>query len=111
MKLDNSPARFDFPITLEGDTFRGWVMELKESGNPIDLTGAEVSLEVKARKGGPLILDIPATVIDPLGGQIAIPWFTTDAQAYSYLYDLTVRFPDGLVQTFITGELRFKKKV
>ena len=78
---------------------------------PVDLTGAEVRMQIRDRVGGVLLLELStengALAITGLG---TISRYLSDAQttalaAADAVYDLEVKYPDGTVQRYIKGSV------
>ena len=76
---------------------------------PVDLTGAEVRMQIRDRIGGVLLLELStengALAITGLG---TISRYLSDVQttalaAADAVYDLEVKYPDGTVQRYIKG--------
>ena len=78
---------------------------------PVDLTGAEVRMQIRDRIGGVLLLELStengALAITGLG---TISRYLSDAQttalaAADAVYDLEVKYPSGTVQRYIKGRV------
>ncbi|WP_213662861.1 hypothetical protein [Stutzerimonas stutzeri] len=78
---------------------------------PVDLTGAEVRMQIRDRIGGVLLLELStengALAITGLG---TISRYLSDAQttalaAADAVYDIEVKYPDGTVQRYIKGSV------
>lgn len=49
-----------------------------ENGDPLDLTGKTFVSQVRARPGGPLLLDMTVTNTDLANGRITLSWAASD---------------------------------
>src|ERR1700752_360837 len=42
-----TPGTYNFPSHLRGDTFNGHSFEISQNGDPVDFTGAEISIQFR----------------------------------------------------------------
>lgn len=72
-----------------------------ESGNPVELTGADVQLHLIEPRGGPTFLDEPATIADESEGVVRYEWADGDTtESGRYRAEFVVTYVDGGVETF-----------
>jgi hypothetical protein len=72
----------DFTIK-EGDTAPALrVQFVHPDGSPVNLTGADVTVVIRPRGGGELLLDSPASIVgDPLDGNVEYAWQPGDTDS------------------------------
>lgn len=93
----------DFTIK-SGDTAPALTATLYDGATPVNLTGATVTIRMRAI-GYPLPLldDVPAVITDPQGGKVSYQWQAGDTdEVGDYEVEWTVTFAGGGVQTFPT---------
>lgn len=95
-----------FRIT-QGDTSPTILSELNDSGDVIDLTGADVRF-IMENKYEEVVIDDDTSgavnIVDQTGGQVEYEFSSTDTeQVGSYRAEWEVTFPSGAVETFPTG--------
>jgi len=101
-----TPGKYDLAL-YRGDTYR-WTFRLwADAGKtqPVDLTGATVSSEIRDRTGGTMIAVIGCTLGGP--GEILAE---LDPAAFATIpatgvWDLQVTFPDGTVRSMLAGKV------
>jgi len=103
-------AHYNFPSHIKGDTFNGILFTVTINSAPLDLTDAELNMDLRLTPDTPVI----AEHFDSEGNGITIDAnpatgnFTFNAQiidipADNYYYDIEVTFPSGSVKTYIGG--------
>ena len=105
------PGEFNFPTVPHGDTFKKWAFTLTEEDQPIDLSGAEVDLSVAFRKGRDPLFRIETEITNASEGEIETEEFEVIIDPGIYMYDLTVTFPGGQVQTYLSGKITILSNV
>lgn len=94
----------DFVIK-EGDTAPPLhVTFLHPNGQPVNLTGATVQVNIRPHGGGPLLVDAPAVIVgDPLDGEVEYVWQPGDTDVTGdYDAEWLVTWAVGGEQTFPT---------
>lgn len=108
--IDMSSADFrpaDYPIKVWRNDTLPIVFEIKVGDTPVDLSGADVRMQVRPSAGSPTLLvnlseGSGITVQGANNNQINIRSVITIA-AGEYYYDLQALFADGTVKTYVTG--------
>lgn len=110
MTASHYMAHYNFPAHIKGDTFNGILFTVTVNSAPLDLTDAEINMDLRLTPDTAVI----AEHFDSDGNGItidAVPAtgkFTFDAQiinisAANYYYDIEVTFPSTAVKTYIGG--------
>jgi hypothetical protein len=104
--VGQSPASIQLVI-YRGDDF-AFALDVQDTdGNPVDLTGATVTAEVRAQPGAIDVLTTFDTTID--GSAITLRLSHTDTAALSTaggVWDVQVTRADGVVVTLANGQVR-----
>ena len=96
----------------KGDTYDGVQFTLlnTEDNSPIDLTGVAIKIQFRydSRIGGiqkEITNGNGITLSDAAGGVFSIDSFLIDWAADFYYYDIQITFPNGVVRTYIQGNI------
>jgi len=98
---------------VQGDTRPALIVTLTDenTGNPITLTGASVSLFFRAVGGSSVLSTLPGTVTDAANGVVAFYWASVptslNVDAGDYEGEVQITFSDGQIQT-VYDLLKFK---
>lgn len=116
-----NPGDYNFKTQRSGDTFTGVRMTAtrtsNEVTNPIDLTGAVISMQVRKQACLDPIIDISTdtggiTLEDALNGIFRIePLIVPQVNTHNYVYDLQFEFPNGVIQTYLKGNFPIQNDV
>lgn len=114
-----TPGNWDFTI-YQGATFRP-VIRLKDGdGNPVDLTGATVRMQIRLSHASSAVLlaldedNGRALITDPVQGTISLfvsADDTADLTFRSGVYDLEVEYVDGTVDRVLQGKVKLSPEV
>jgi len=103
-------GRYNFPTHIKGDTFDGALFTLSLNTVAIDLTGAIITMDLRATKDGvsakrfTSVDDADITIdADPTLGKFSINNQIIDVDAATYYYDIQIEFPDNTIKTYISG--------
>ena len=107
---------YQLPAAKKGDTWDGFTVNLKVSGEPLDITGATILFQVRQFIESPthVVEKTQAsgiTITDAPGGQFTVNEFVPDIDAGSYLYEVQVTTSDGKVRTVLGGSWRILDEV
>lgn len=86
----------------QGDTASSMVVTLRDAnGNPVNITGATVHIDVTPIHGGTKIVDTAATITDATNGVVSYTFTAGQtANAGDYLATFTVTFGGGQIESF-----------
>ncbi|MCD0459112.1 SGNH/GDSL hydrolase family protein [Roseiconus lacunae] len=121
-------AKFNIPDHLRGDTWAGFANALvaDRDGNPVDLTGATIRMEVKSEKdvkssnhdGADVDAAIEFStssstieVSNATNGLFSIPKRVVDLTPRDYVYDIQVELANGDVHTVLFGTWKIAQDV
>lgn len=78
-------------------TFDKQIVTLAEgSGDPIDLTGATILIQLRKQPKGLVAYEIQTTITDATGGEFELDEQFIDIPACNYLYDVLIEFANGV---------------
>jgi len=103
------PGTFDWPVQYAGDTARPLSFTILEGGEPVDITGCQIRMQVRSCLGEDPILDLSVSdglsiaITDATNGRMRVGNYPNPQVSGAFVYDLEVTFPDGRVQTFFRG--------
>jgi hypothetical protein len=108
---DSTVSIYNFPIHVQGDTWKGlYSVTFIRQGSAIDLTNAEVRMQVRLSIDSPSVFDLSTNgnsginFIEPLSaGIITIPPQVVNIPIGNYKYDLKIIYPDGYIKTYFKG--------
>ena len=106
------PAVIKINDQYKGDTYDGIQFTLldTEDNSPIILTGASIRSQFRfGSKTGGIQKEITdgngITIDDAVNGVFSIDSFIIDWAADFYYYDIQITFPNGVVRTYIQGNI------
>ena len=98
-----------------GDTYDGAEFHMQLNGDPMDLTGVVIAMDVRrVHESSPaLSLDTDAglTITDAAGGVFEIDAFLVTLEPGTYEYDIQFTFPSGRVKTYVAGNWEITQDV
>lgn len=78
-------------------TFDKATITLEEgNGDPIDLTGATILIQLRKQPKGLVAYEILTTITDATGGEFELDEQFIDIPACDYLYDVLIEFANGV---------------
>jgi hypothetical protein len=101
------PVKYNFKDVVIGDTFTEKVITMTREGLPIDLTGASIAIQFRAKsKAGTLGKSISVgsgiTITDATAGILTIAAFTVTMAVDRYFYDAEFTI-SGVIETYFEG--------
>jgi hypothetical protein len=99
--------------TLKGDTWNGLRATVTENASAVDLTGAEIRMQLKKDIGIPCyVLEFSSlstiknviTITEPLSGMFTVEPEIIDIPAKTYVYDTQVKLANNRVITILSGD-------
>ena len=103
-------SRYDFPQVIKGDTFNGILFTIKVNSVALDLTDAEINMDLRLALTGASVkrftsvndehITISAT---PSDGTFTFNNQLINVPAENYKYDIEITFADDTVKTYIYG--------
>lgn len=114
LKDKNLPANIKFLSHYKGNGRKAFTIELTydETGNPIDLTGAKVIMQLKLKELSPKVWEFSTeegsdelfTILNGPGGVIQVPKIDSwEINAGVYICDLRVIHADGFNLAYLRG--------
>ena len=111
-------SRYDFPDTTKGDTFNGILFTILVNDVALDLTGAEINMDLRLTPTGASVerftsvgdadITISAT---PTDGKFTFNRQIIDIAASNYKYDIEIILADNTVKTYISGNWKIVQDV
>jgi len=103
---------YKFPKHITGDTWDGISsITILSQGSAIDLTNCDVNIQIRSWKNlaSPVVFEFSTItnnilIILPTLGVINIPPQIVDVPVGLYKYDLKVKFPTGVIKTYLQGD-------
>jgi hypothetical protein len=96
-------------IAKRNDTFNEVPFQINFNSAPLDLTDAEICMQLRKVYDGEVfltlssVMDAGITITDALAGEFKINEQIISVKAGNYLYDIQITFADGTVKTWIEG--------
>tara|TARA_R110000796_G_scaffold76986_1_gene171886 strand:+ start:56 stop:412 length:357 start_codon:yes stop_codon:yes gene_type:complete len=107
------PAIVKIKDQYKGDTYDGVQFTILNTldNSPINLTGVSIRSQFRfGSKTGGIQKEITngngITIVDPINGVFSIDSFIIDWAADFYYYDIEMTFPNGIVRTYIQGNIK-----
>lgn len=99
---------YNFPDHIKGDTFEGLNFTINVNGNPLDLTGAEIAMQLRNSNSQNSIADFNTTnfkiiITDAVAGKFRLIKQIINILARTYNYDIEITMQNGDVFTYIKG--------
>lgn len=93
---------------IRGDTFPGFVMTISLNGEPVDLTGSTITMQIKKQACDDTAqLEFSSndgiTIIEPLSGSFQLDESIISIDPRSYVYDIQLELSSGKVITPVGG--------
>ena len=101
--------QYNFPSHKRGDTFNGVSFQVLVDGQPLDLTGASLRMQVRQNPKSPkpsaeFTLDNQGLLLtNAPEGRFQFPAQIINLQPYDYYYDIEFTLASGVRKTWITG--------
>ena len=90
-------------ITKRGDTFKQVDFQINIDSLPLDLTGAEIKMQLRKEAGAPIAYEPSLTILNAIEGRFCIDEQIIDIQACIYKYDIQLTQLSGEVNTWVSG--------
>jgi hypothetical protein len=100
---------YDIPTAKRGDTWDGInSICISVNGIPANLTGASIKADFRQKVDTPTVLTLSTNnggivITNPTGGLIQFPPKKIEIPFGTYIYDLQVTYPNGVVKTYFSG--------
>lgn len=111
-------AKYNFVNHVTGDTFNGVLFTVYVNDVALDLTGAEINMDLRETPDGTLIQryttvdDGGLTILDPpTDGKFQFDRQVVSVTAGVYVYDIEIILSDGTIKTYISGKWNISKDV
>ncbi|MCG9970985.1 hypothetical protein [Christiangramia crocea] len=102
---------YDFNPIGRGTYFKPMTFQILDgASNPIDITGATLTMHGKKDANGSVVIDFAPVVSDGVNGEITIPGFVADYPVYQYVYDLFVSL-NGEPKKYLKGKFTIAESV
>jgi len=94
---------------LRGDTFSEYPFQILVNSVPLDLTDAEIKIDLKKSECGIAILTLISTlnagitITDAVNGSFVINEQIFTIPTFNYVYDIQITLADGRVKTWVGG--------
>jgi hypothetical protein len=103
---------YNFPKHITGDTWDGISsITILSQGSAINLTNCEVTVQIRSWENlaSPVVFEFSTVnnnllILLPELGVINIPAQVVDIPVGLYKYDLKVKFPSGIIKTYLKGD-------
>lgn len=101
-------ATYNFPSHINGDTFSGVQFEVLVNAVALDLTDADITMQLKDSNIGAVKAEFSTTnakleITDGPAGKFAFKEQIIDLCPKLYIYDIEILLPDGRKHTYIKG--------
>lgn len=104
------PATIDFLLRTNAD-YGETIQFTNGSDGPIDLTGMSFVMQIREYPGGPLIMNVPLSVIDAANGQVQIGPFASPNRVGDFSHDWITKHGDGLREPWAQGTVQIEQGV
>ena len=100
--------RYDI-VVYRRDTWDGLIITISKNGNPIDLTGCAITMQVKVNPtdtSSVLTLSTvnnEITITEPTNGKFRINATVINLDSGTYYYDIQFNFSPTLIKTYMFG--------
>ncbi|MBO9431602.1 hypothetical protein [Sulfitobacter sp. R18_1] len=111
------PGCYDWPAQYSGDTAWPFTLVFNKYGEPTDLSGAVIKMQVRNSRTGAVVLELTSAVsagIDITSvtkGEATIGNYEVPDVPGVHVYDLQIIFPDNVVRTYLHGHYPIHKQV
>ena len=104
-------STYNFPNHIKGDTMQEVVFTITVNDNPLDLTGAEINMDMRlstdirtlAKRFTSTGGDPTIEITNAAGGIFKVIEQIVDVPAGTYNYDIEITLADETVKTYIAG--------
>lgn len=103
------PGCFNWPAQYAGDTAEIQSFQILEDDEPLDLTGATVTMQARRGPGQPVLIDLTSVasagieITDETDGAFNVGGYENPNIEATLRYDLQVTFSSGDIRTYING--------
>lgn len=111
---------YNLPRHKKGDTFDGILFTVTVNGNPVDLTGAIIEMDIRnpdtevsvlrltsdIGEGGGITIDANPTL-----GKFSLDSMIINIPAEVYDYDIQITFTSGIIKTYVGGKWNIEQDV
>lgn len=110
-----NPGTYNFPHHRRGDTFNGHSFEINQNGDPVDFTGAEISIQFRTTGESRNIIlewstdDGSITISGAENNVIEMDAKTGEEMNVTpgtYKYDIQVILASGVTNTYVKGSMK-----
>lgn len=109
---------YNIPEHLRGDTFDGKVFAIQKNGLALDLTDAEIKMDVRRQgilhlrlKNDPGAGEGSITITDAVGGKFRIDPQIIDIPGTTYIYEIEILFPNDVNKTYVGGSWPIREDI
>lgn len=100
---------YNFPRHRRGDTWDGInSIGISVNGVPVNLSGAVISMELREDYDAPAAFSLSTTTstvsVLPSLSAFTIPPVLIDIPPATYLYDIQITYPTGIIKTYMEGK-------
>ena len=104
-------AIYNFPSIIKGNTFKARKISVIVNTAPLDLTGANICMQLKASARSTVVHDFTHSISNPLLGEITLNKWTVVINEGTYNYDLKITLANGDSLTYIYGSFTVKQNI
>ena len=99
---------YNFPSIKRGDTFDGILFTVKVNGLVLDLTSADINMDLRITPLGEIIKHFGlgtgfTLATNPATGVFSFDEWTATVDAANYYYDIEITLGNGEIHTYIGG--------
>jgi hypothetical protein len=100
---------YNFPNTIRGDSFDGVLFTVTVNGTPLDLSNAEIQMDLRLAPTSPIIKHFAVgtgftIAADPTTGVFSFDsWSPVNVDVANYYYDIQITLDNGEIKTYISG--------
>ena len=89
--------------TKRGDTFKQVNFQINIDEVALNLTGAEIKMQLRKEAGASIALEPSLTILNAIEGRFCIDEQIIDIQACNYKYDIQLTLASGEIYTWVSG--------
>ena len=104
-------AIYNFPSIIKGNTFKARKISVIVNTAPLDLTGANICMQLKASARSTVVHNFDYSISNPLLGEITLDKWTVDIYEGTYNYDLNITLSNGESLTYMYGSFTVKQNI
>ncbi len=104
-----TPGCFNWPAQYASDTAEIQSIQILEDDDPVNLTGATVTMQARRGPGKPVLIDLTSVanagieITDATDGTFLVGGYENPDIEATLRYDLQVTFSNGDIRTYISG--------